>query len=373
VLVVDDQPPQVSRDGASHRMVAILGLLTDLGHSVDFASARGWPPGLQAPLQRLTALGVRVTGLDTSPETLIADHACEYDVVVLSRLDTATRLLGLVRRSAPGVPVVYDAMQIAHLNSYRRAKLAGSAALLRRSLAERRQELRVIASVDAIIAVSAPDATLMREYDARVPIAVVTGVHMDPPADRPPRGRRTGGLFVGYMRNLENELAARRLIEAIWPLVLEQMPDEPLHLVGAGTPDWIAAAARRRPWLRVHGGIRELDPLLLRAAVSVLPIRGGAGIKTKALQSLAYGVPVVATADGLRGIPVIDGEHALLGESDAELAGATASVLADARLWDRLSANGPALFAQRFGRAAARAGLSATLGSLGGGNDRHRR
>jgi hypothetical protein len=197
VLVVDDQPPQPSRDGASGRMLTILELLIGLGHAVDFASARGWPSGLRAPLDRLTALGIHVAGLDGPPETLIAHHASEYDVIILSRLATATRLLDLVRQSAPGVHVVYDAMHIAHLSSYRRAKQAGSSALLRQSLIERTEELRVIGSVDAIIAVSAPEAALIREYGARVPILVVTAAHVDAALDPPPRGERTGGLFVG--------------------------------------------------------------------------------------------------------------------------------------------------------------------------------
>lgn len=369
ILVIDDQPPQASRDGTSLRMVTIVELLVELGHAVDFGSARGWPAGLWAPRERLTRGGAGVVALDPTPEAWVGREAPAYDVVVLSRLATAARLVDRVRRAAPDARLIYDAPDVGHVLAYRRAKLAGNAALVRRSLADRRTERGILEAVDAVIASSAADAEVIRGFGPRGPVCAVTAAHMDVAADLPPRGRRAGGVFVGYLRVVENEVAVRRLVERIWPGVLLARPGESLHIVGAGPPGWLRHLGDRLPWLTVQGGRPDIDDLLRSAAVSVLPIVGGSGIKTKALQASAFGVPVVATDDGLRGIPATDGVHAIRAEGDADLVSGVTRVLGDADLWARLSAGGASLLAEHFGREAACRGLRAALGSAGGGTE----
>jgi glycosyltransferase involved in cell wall biosynthesis len=358
VLVLDDGPPEPSLDGSSLRLLTMLELLIELGYEVGFATW-GWPAGPSGSLQMLTHLGIELPGQGDPIERLIADHASDYDIVVLSRLATASRLLNQVRDAAPAAYLVYDATFLGHLNSYRLAKRAGNAPLLVKALSERRDEIKIVNSVDAVIAVSDDDAALIREYGATCPVGVVTAAHMDPIAGLPARSDRSDAVFVGYFRNRDNQEAARRLVDAVWPAVARRLPEELLHLVGAAAPAWLGSS--EPSWLRRHGKVIDIDPILRNAAVSPVPISGGTGIKTKILQSFAYGIPVVGTEDALRGIPVVDGEHVLRAETDMDLAEAVVRVLEDAELWARLSAGGTRLLSERFGRAAAVAGLRTVL------------
>lgn len=357
VLVIDDQPPQATRDGASLRMVTMLGLIVEQGFEVTFASARGWPAELVATRRRVQTLGVSIADSETELERA----ASAADVIVLSRLDTARTYLQRMRTIAPAARVVYDAMDVQHLTRFRRAKATSSAALLHLALDEQRAEREIVSLVDAIMTVSCEERDVLRELGARCPIGVVAGAHIEVPPALKPRRDRTGGVFVGYFGNPDNEPPLRRLVESIWPALMAQVDAGPLHVVGARPPRWLDEAAESQQWLRVYGPVVDVGPLLAGTAVSIIPIVAGAGIKTKVLQAMAAGIPVVGTAAALRGIPVVHGRHAMQGESDGELTAAAAAVLQDPELWQRLSLGAADLLVRHFGREAARAGLRAAL------------
>jgi polysaccharide biosynthesis protein PslH len=79
----------------------------------------------------------------------------------------------------------------------------------------------------------------------------------------------------------------------------------------------------------VTGRVPDAQAHVDRAAVGVAPLRLGGGVRVKVLEALAAGKPLVATPRALAGIDVTPGEHALVAETDAELAGAIAALLED--------------------------------------------
>ena len=66
-------------------------------------------------------------------------------------------------------------------------------------------------------------------------------------------------------------------------------------------------------------------------------------MKGKVGQSLASGLPVVATSIGAEGMSVVDGEHLLVADTAEEFAERVLSLLEDDGLWRRLQAQGRAL------------------------------
>lgn len=337
VLVVDQEPPQASRDGGAARMVTVLQLLREEGHAVTFASLRPWPPDFAIAERRLVRLGVAVAARDGAVANWLFHNGADLDIVVASRLPVAKALLPLTRRYCRNARFFYDATHVEHLARYRLAKVTGSRPLLVTALRERAAERDVLAAADGAFATTEEDVDELqalvpgaRVY--RLPAVEVSGVWSGE-AGR----RRSGIVFLGFLGTPENAIAARRLVDGIWPLVEAEIGPTPLTIIGAAPPDWLANAPRNRPGLVVTGHLTELDHALRAAAVFTVPLIGGSGIKTKVLQAFTHHVPVVATADGLRGIPAIDEVHVLRAESDAELAEATVRILRDPDLGRRLA------------------------------------
>lgn len=72
------------------------------------------------------------------------------------------------------------------------------------------------------------------------------------------------------------------------------------------------------------------------ADAAIVPIRAGGGTRIKALEAFAHRTPVVSTATGVEGLDVEHGVHALIGDTEADLAVQAAAVMDDAALRVRL-------------------------------------
>lgn len=124
--------------------------------------------------------------------------------------------------------------------------------------------------------------------------------------------------FIGTFNYEPNRAGMRWFIDAVWPRVLEKIPDARLRLVGAGSDqeDW--------------RGARNLDPLGFVAdtaeematwSASIVPLFVGGGTRIKIAESFGRQCPVVATSLGAYGYDVTDGDELWLAETPADFAG----------------------------------------------------
>jgi polysaccharide biosynthesis protein PslH len=203
-------------------------------------------------------------------------------------------------------------------------------------LAWRRFERSVGGSADLLVTLTGRDEAVMRTRTAgrvaRVPLAVpVPEAALDPVGDGSPTA-----LFVGGFTHPPNVDAALRLLRSIWPRVHEALPEATLELVGSSPTPALREAAGEGVVIR--GRVPDLDPLLNAAAVVVLPIRLGGGMRVKSIEALASGKAVVASARAVEGLDVSDGREVVLAETDEEFVAAMVLVLEDVELRRRLGA-----------------------------------
>src|SRR5262249_56825698 len=66
-----------------------------------------------------------------------------------------------------------------------------------------------------------------------------------------------------------------------------------------------------------------------RTAVLAYAPGRGSGMKIKVMEAMAFGVPVVTTAEGVEGMDVTSGEQALVAEDDATIAAHVCALLED--------------------------------------------
>ena len=88
---------------------------------------------------------------------------------------------------------------------------------------------------------------------------------------------------------------------------------------------------------------------LERAAVSVLPVFSGSGLKNKVLEAFAGGLPVVTNALGVQGVEgAAPGREYLAAEGARDIAAAAARLLEDPGERGRLATSGRALVEARY-------------------------
>jgi len=229
---------------------------------------------------------------------------------------------------APRVLVDHDAAPQAARDLL--AELRGPARLLQRAevLAWDRTMRRLASQIDALVVVAERDEQALASYAGRAPLwRIPVGARLiERPLD--PLGAEPASLvFVGNFGHYPNADAALRLIQSIAPRVWARHPDVKVYIVGDQAPPEIRRLAGER--VIVTGRVPDVTPYLDRAALVVVPLRLGGGMRVKVLEALAAGKATVASPLAAEGLDLADGEQVALAERDEEFASVIASLLAD--------------------------------------------
>jgi glycosyltransferase involved in cell wall biosynthesis len=211
-----------------------------------------------------------------------------------------------------------------------------------------RVEKRLIGSFDHIRSLTAHDASLVRGLNPSARVSVAP-LGLDPAlypfapcsADEPVVG------LVGSMNWRPTYEAAVRLATAIWPRVKARVPSARLVLAGWDAKRQLGAAFRDDD-ITIVENLPDVQSLLRTISVFAFPAPDSSGMKIKLLEAMAYGVPVVTTAAGLRGIDAQDNVHAHIADDDEEFARRVCDLLGNPALRRQMSCASRRLVEQNY-------------------------
>jgi glycosyltransferase involved in cell wall biosynthesis len=189
------------------------------------------------------------------------------------------------------------------------------------------------------------DRALAAERIEVIPIAV------DCQALRPVQ-RQAGStniMTLGTLHYPPNADGIRWFLNEVFPGVRRQIPQASLTIVGKNPPQDFLQAAREDPQaVRVTGYIPDLQPYLEQAALMVVPVRAGGGMRVRILEAFARGMPVVTTTVGLEGIEAEPGTEVVVADTPETFAAATVQLIKDEAFQRQLAANGRRLAEERY-------------------------
>lgn len=363
IVIVDHKVPSFDRDGGSVRMYQLLRILRQEGRDVVFVPANG---ALEEPYTSvLQELGIYMLGGDgdVTPHLrdLLEALGDTIEAIILSRRDVAATFLPLVHDAAPGIPVIFDTVDVHFLREEREAALLGDHAAQEQAAAMRQIEQQVMRDTDLTLVVSDTEVELIRQEVPGVDVTLLPNVHAARPT---PAGfdERADIVFVGSFQHPPNVDAVLWFVDEILPLVHDRLPDVVFRVVGGDVPESIRL--RSGPGVVVEGWVRDLTPVYANARLSVAPLRYGAGMKGKVVDALAHGVPVAATLHGIEGMPVEIAELVAVADEPEDLANAIVELMTDRERWTRIHQEGPAIVDAVYGVDAVTAQLRAVLASV---------
>ena len=360
-LVIDESIPDPGRDAGSSAILSHMRALRRLGFDVEIVPAHDMAAGAEA-VARMEAEGFVAW---TAPWVGSVEEVLrrgDYAVVYIHRLAPMLRYGGLVRRWCPGARLVYCVADLHHLRAEREAALVTGMAGNAATEALREAELAAIRAADAPITHSGPEQARLAALLPGVRVHVVPwDVALPPPVG--PAARRRGVAFVGSFGHAPNRDAAWELLEAVMPRVWAQDATIPLLLAGSSMPAELAAAAHgARGPVEVLGRIPVLADLWGRALVSAAPLRFGAGIKGKVLDSLAAGIPCLCTPIAAEGLDLPPLLAPLVQHGADGMAAEIVRLHGDPDLVDRMGAAGRDFIAARHAAAVIDAALAPAIG-----------
>jgi GT2 family glycosyltransferase/glycosyltransferase involved in cell wall biosynthesis len=337
VLVIDHHVPMPDRDSGSLRMFQILKLLRQLGHRITFIpdNLANMPPYTEELQKR----GIEIVHHPYIKKVrdYLSSHGSEFDAVVLSRCNFALKHIDDVRLYAPRSRIIFDTVDLHFLREGSEARLTRDPEVHRKARETQQLEYELIDQSDETWVVSIFEQRLLQEKWPGKSIQVVSNI-VDVPGSKTPFPLRRDWLFIGGFQHRPNIDAVLFFVEEIYPLVSEHLRDAKFYIIGDNAPPEIVALSDDR--IIVAGLQRDVRPFFDTVKLSVAPLRFGAGVKGKINQSMAFGVPVVATSVAVEGTELRDREEILLADNPEDFARALVELYESEDLWSRLSENG---------------------------------
>jgi Glycosyltransferase len=278
----------------------------------------------------------------------------------MSRADAAAQVMGAARRHCTRARIVFDTVDLHFLREQRLAELRGDRGTRLLAEARKRQELELMRQADLTLVVSEAERDLLAVEAPDVNVRVISNIHQIFGSANPPEARRDL-LFIGAFSHPPNRDAVLFFCDEVMPRLRARLPGIRLKVIGSDPPDEVLTRAGDTTGVDVLGHVPDVAPFFAACKLSVAPLRYGAGVKGKINQSLAYGLPVVATRLAIEGMHLVDGESVLVADTPEAMVEAVIRLHLDPALWRRLSAGGLAVMEAHFSFAAAERAVRAAL------------
>lgn len=190
-------------------------------------------------------------------------------------------------------------------------------------------ERRAAGRFDRVTVATAGEVRTLAEMGIRDGVDwFANGVDLDffAPSDEPADPNLIS--FVGRMDYFPNEQCMVEFCADVWPELRRVRPGLHLQIVGAEPTSRVRALARYEG-VSVTGAVPDVRPYVRRSALTIAPLRIARGTQNKILESMAMGVPVVASRIAAAGVDAVAGEHLLVADDPAESCDAVLGLLAD--------------------------------------------
>lgn len=142
-------------------------------------------------------------------------------------------------------------------------------------------------------------------------------------------------VFAGLMSYYPNNHGILYFLDEIFPLILAQVPNAKVYIVGADPPKKVQR--RTTDNIIVTGFVDDVKPYFARGQVFIIPLKIGGGIRGKALEAMAMRRPIVSTTLGCEGINLRHEDSALFADTPKDFANAVVRMFNDAALRTRLT------------------------------------
>lgn len=356
---IDDSVPTPDQDAGSNAAVEHMRSLMELGYKVTFLPADNMAR-IDPYTQQLQKIGIECLHYPWywSVEEVFRKARHKPDLVYVHRYTNASKYATMVRRYFPDCRVIYNVADLHFLRMERQAEVETGSITATQVVQQRRAELSAMTNVDCVIVHSPVEARMLHEVDPSLPLEVVPWTVRPRPTPLP-FSERAGMAFVGGFGHPPNVDAVRHYVADILPTLRRQLPGSVTYLIGSKMPDELTNM--RVPGVAPVGFVPVLGDVLNKLRLTVVPLRYGAGIKGKVLESLAHGLPCVMTEVAAEGLELPSDLAWLVAPTPEAFAEKVARLHEDEALNWELSAAGLAYIERRHSAAAVKDALRAAV------------
>ncbi len=354
ILIIGFVWPEPNSTAAGSRMLQLLHFFNSNNYQITFAST-AQASDFSMDLKALGVLKKNILLNDSGFDLFLQE--LNPDIVLFDRFLTEEQFGWRVAKNTPNALRILDTED---LHSLRSVRLESQKNKKTTSITDWKQAditKREIASIyrcDLSLIISSYEMDLLlkeMKIDEKLLLHLPFMLGTIAESDKMkwlPFEDREDFVCIGNGKHAPNLDAVRWLKNEIWPLVRKQLPTVNLKIYGAYLPESILQLHQPKEGFLVLGRANDAKEVLGQARVSLAPLRFGAGIKGKLVDSMICGTPSVTTEVGVEGMHA-DFPWGGKVSNDAEsLAENAIALYTDKELWTKCQNNGVTIINQVY-------------------------
>ncbi|WP_173915240.1 glycosyltransferase family 4 protein [Halobacillus sp. Marseille-Q1614] len=154
-------------------------------------------------------------------------------------------------------------------------------------------------------------------------------------------------LFHGNMQYYPNVEAVLDFVKEVWLHIHKAYPDYQFYIVGKD-PVKKVTELHGKDNVVVTGFVEDICIPLRRAQIGIYPMKSGTGMQNKIVESMACGLPTIASPIALQGIAGRCGDELICSESREEMMAAVKRLIENPGLQERYAAKGQAFVQSHY-------------------------
>lgn len=319
ILVVDHYVPNYDKDAGGRCTFMYMKAFLNMGMKVTFIGDNFARP--EPYTTTLNQLGIEVLCGNyyyNNWREWLKENLKYFDYIYLQRPHISIKYIDLVKEYGRG-KIFYFAHDLHYVRMYRDYQLTGNQESLKESEYWKNIEMELFEKADVGHVVGSYEQKLMQDTFPNKPIRNIPLYIYDeiPENIEKDFSIRKDILFVGGFGHAPNIDAVIWFANKVFPKLLKKYPKLKWHIVGSNAPEQIRNLQNEHIILEGFVTDEKLGELYNTCRLVVVPLRYGAGVKGKIVESAYYQIPVVTTSIGGEGLDSSVGSFVI--EDDANM------------------------------------------------------
>lgn len=305
ILVIDHMVPRHDKDAGAKNVFMYTKIFAEIGLQVTFLPADFFP--YQPYTDELEQLGIEVLYGNyyfKHWKSWLADHLHYFDYIYINRPHIAIRFIDIIKEYSKG-KIIYFGHDLHYLREQRAYEINQNPELLPSIQKWKTIEFKLIHEADVVYVVGDYEYKLLKkEFPEKqirnIPIFAYDFVDESSPSTK--AEEKNNLLFVGGFNHPPNVDAVLWFAKEIFPDILACYPDIRWYIVGSNPPEEIQNLNSEHITVTGFVSDEELISYYKACRLAVVPLRYGAGVKGKVIESIYHQCPVITTPVGAEGI-----------------------------------------------------------------------
>lgn len=319
ILVIDHRVPWYDKDAGARNVFMYTQIFLQMGLKVTFMPDNYFP---QEPYtQEMEQLGIEVLYGNyyfKYCREWLKDNLSYFDYIYLNRPHIAVKYMDLLKEYARG-KIIYFGHDLHYLREYRQYEVTRDKAYLESSKKWKTMEFDLVQKADVVYVVGDYEYEVLRKEFPNKPLRNIPIFTYEPLDEtcKPVLEGRKDLLFVGGFGHPPNIDAVLWFAKDIFPKIQKIYPEIIWNIVGANPTDEIKSLANENIHLLGFVSDDRLKELYRGCRLVVVPLRYGAGVKGKVVESVYNQSPMITTPVGAEGLSLEEGAFTVAEADDS--------------------------------------------------------